>query len=108
MRDEFAMIRYEVEDGEKTHYDQHIVHIDVSRGTDLELIHRMYGLDAFDEDDWDDTAESVRLCRHERILLAEEYEKNGCIETSWGVVKVTDRKPMTRETKELFNSYGVY
>ena len=101
MSDEFAMIRYEVEDGDKTHYDLHIVPIDVSRGTDLELIHRMYGLDAFDEDDWDDTAE-------ERVLLAEEYEENRCIVTSWGIVKVTSRKPMSRETKELFNSYGVY
>ena len=101
MSDEFAMIRYEVQDGDKSYYDQHIVHIDVSRGTDLELIHSMYGLDAFDVDDWYNMGE-------ERALLAEEYEKNGCIETSWGVVKVTGRKPMTRETKELFNSYGVY
>jgi len=101
MSDEFAMVRYEVQDGDKTHYDQTIVDIDVSRGTDLELIHRMYGLDAFDEDEWHDMVE-------ERGLLAEEYEKNGCIETSWGLVKVTGRKPMTRETMELFNSYGVY
>tara|TARA_Y100000004_G_scaffold194123_1_gene258025 strand:+ start:54 stop:365 length:312 start_codon:yes stop_codon:yes gene_type:complete len=102
MSDEFAMIRYELQDGDRTHYDQLIVHIDVSRSTDLELIHRMYGLDAFDEDssEWHNMAE-------ERVLLAEEYEKNGCIETSWGFVKVIDKKPMTRETKELFNSYGV-
>ena len=101
MSDEFAMIRYEVQDGDKSYYDQHIVHIDVSRGTDLELIHRMYGLDAFDVDDWHEMAE-------ERALLAEEYEKNRCIETSWGVVKVIGKQPMSRETKELFNSYGVY
>jgi|TARA_R100000479_G_C6340502_1_gene185127 hypothetical protein len=101
MSDEFVMIRYEVHDGGKTHCDQCIVHIDVSRGTDLELIHRMYGLDAFHKDNWHDMAE-------ERALLAEEYENDGCIETSWGVVRVVDRKPMTRETKELFNSYGVY
>lgn len=99
--DEFVMIRYDVRDGDKEHRDQLIVHIDESRGTHLELIHMMYRLDAFDEDDWDDNAE-------ERVLLAEEYERNRYIITDWGMVKVTGRKPMTRKTKELFNSYGVY
>ena len=94
MSDEFMMIRYEVEDGEKTISDLLIVPIHLSRGTDLELIDMMYGLDAFDEDDSHD--------------MVEEYEKNGYIMTSWGLVKVTGRKPMTLETKELFNSYGVY
>ena len=101
MSDEFMMIRYEVEDGEKTISDLHIVPIHLSRGTDLELIDMMYGLDAFDEDDSHDMVEG-------KALLVEEYEKNGFIMTSWGLVKVTGRKPMTRETKELFNSYGVY
>jgi len=100
---EFVMITYVVRDGDKEHTNHYIMTKNNAEKHDVDLIHMMYYLDGFDTDE-DDEVNAEHILLH----MLEHEETRGWVTTDWGMVKVVRKEPMSRETKELFNSYGVY
>lgn len=103
MNDEFVMITYDVRDGEKEHTDHYIMTKNNAEKHDVDLIHMMYHLDGFDTDEADEVN-----AKHILLHMLEHEKTRGWVTTDWGMIKVVGKNPMSRETKELFNSYGVY
>ena len=90
MTDEFVMVRYWIRDGEREHFYDVITTKDKSEWTDERLIQEYIDEDAHSNDSYYGDDDTYWVHGMEALAAVEH------------------KLPMSRETKELFNSYRIW
>ena len=90
MNHEYVMIRYWIRDGDREHFYDVITTIDKSEWTDEKLIQEYVDEDAFLDDGKFSKSDTYWVYGMEALAAVEH------------------KLPMSRETKELFNSYRIW